>query len=491
MSRKTVISGVQRGFGGIANRLRGNIPMAKLAIRKPAVAGYILLTAYKAHICLAGAVLLLTLVIAPLVDAGLDRIFPPKTSKKLFGLVKEQKHRPLRNRLDRMLMTSFWMLSLGAVGYLVWIRIPSGVAEAGRYSRLKESEADDVYPSDPRRAARLYRRAALFTVDPEHEEQLVQKMNRQIAADEPKPTRIIPAGETLIEISNREALGNRQPGLDAIGVSGRYLLEEELGTGGMGTVYRGLDTVLDRRIAVKKLSDRFMGDDEYLSRFQREAKALAKLAHPAIVQVYDLIEDKGSLWMALEYVDGGDLADYLRKKNQISLNESAVMIRAIAAGLAYAHDQGIIHRDLKPSNILLTNNREPKISDFGLARLACSSVLTQEGAILGSPRYMSPEQAAGNESDERSDMYALGVTFYELLAGRPPFDGDTARVLAQHITQPPPPLREIPIDVPHDIEELIMRMLAKNPDDRPGGMSRVVESLDHLRPISNATSPRP
>jgi len=474
--------------------MNGIAPIARKAARKPAVLGYILLTAHRAQIALAAAVLLIALVISPTVDATLNRLIPVKTTKKIFGLVKEHKQRPLRNRLDRMIMMSFWLISGGAALYLVWLRIPSGVAEADRYSLHRESRADDLATSDPPGAIRLYRKARLFTVDPIREQQLSQKIERLETSAPSDPTEIVSGDETMMETSRRKTGGVstsiHPENHDSIGPGGRYILEEELGTGGMGTVYSGLDTVLDRRVAVKKLSDRFMGDDEYLSRFRREARALAKLTHPAIVQVYDLIEDRGRYWMALEYVDGGDLAAYVNDRKQVPLIESTAMIRRIADGLACAHRQGIIHRDLKPANILLTRNQDPKISDFGLARLACSSILTQEGAILGSPRYMSPEQAAGNDSDERSDIYALGVTFYELLAGRPPFDGDTARVLAQHITQPPPPLGQIPVDIPEDIETLIMQMLAKDPRERPANMIEIVEILDRLQPASKTSAPR-
>jgi serine/threonine-protein kinase len=261
----------------------------------------------------------------------------------------------------------------------------------------------------------------------------------------------------------------------------RYELGQELGKGAMGAVFRAWDTVLDREVAVKQLNLVLSGDDEYASRFRREAKALARLTHPNIVQVYDLFEDGGRHWMVLEYVKGGDLASYLKDKGRLSITEAASVVIPVAQGLAFAHSQGIIHRDLKPANILLTSERNPKISDFGIAKLSQSSQLTQVGSVLGSPRYMSPEQCSGGAVDNRTDIYALGITLYELLSGRAPFVGETSSVLARQIVEKPLPLSEILDHLPGHVEKLIFRMLAKDPDKRPSDMTEVLDSLSVFR----------
>jgi serine/threonine-protein kinase len=245
----------------------------------------------------------------------------------------------------------------------------------------------------------------------------------------------------------------------------------------MGVVYEARDTVLDRKVAIKQLSIVFSGDEEYATRFRQEAKALARLTHPNVVQVYDLIEGGAKLWMALEFVGGGDLGSHLKGKGRLSVGEAVRIIVPVAEGLAYAHSQGVVHRDLKPANILLTGEFVPKISDFGIAKLSQSSGLTQVGSVLGSPPYMSPEQCSGGSVDMRTDIYSLGITLYELLTGRVPFEGDTSSVLARHIVEPPAPLSETLPDIPGGVEFAVLQMLAKAPDERPPDMAAVIELL--------------
>jgi serine/threonine-protein kinase len=270
------------------------------------------------------------------------------------------------------------------------------------------------------------------------------------------------------------------------GLSGRYSLGQKLGKGAMGIVYRARDTVLDRNVALKQLAFRLAEDDEYAVRFRQEAKALARLTHPNVVQVFDLIEDGGKLWMVLEFVSGGDLASYLKKSGRLSIDSAVSLVLAVAEGLAYAHGQGIVHRDLKPANILLTDDLIPKISDFGIAKLTQSSGLTEVGAVLGSPPYMSPEQCSGGAVDARADVYALGITLYELLSGKVPFEGDTASVLTRQIVESPIALSQLRADIPENLERVVHQMLAKKPEDRPENMATVKERLSPFREESIA-----
>jgi len=477
-------------------RVRGMAPLAQRAMKKPAVVGYILLTARRAQIALAMAIVLISFLVLPPLNTKLDKMYPPKTSTKLFGLIKKNQQNPQRERAGRRAAAVLWMISGSIVIMLVWFHIPEGVAGAMALAKKRERRGDELLSSQPEAGLRFYRQALALTCDLQYEKALLGKMAQlettriQKIGDRPEALKTAPGSTAIItrQGSTSGDCAGEEAANQTVVAGGRYRVEREIGKGGMGAVYRGWDTVLERPVALKKLAERLTGDEDCLSRFCREAKALARLTHPSIVQVYDLVEEGGDIWMALEYAGGGDLAEYLRSKTRLTVIEAVQTMTPIADGLAYAHGQGVVHRDLKPSNILLTESRLPKISDFGLAKFAASSVVTQEGTILGSPRYMSPEQAAGRESDERSDIYSFGITFYEVLAGQPPFDGDTARVMAQHITQPPPPLGAMVAGVPLEVEHLIMGMLAKQPDQRPAGMAAVVQTLNSImtdiKPVS-------
>lgn len=268
-----------------------------------------------------------------------------------------------------------------------------------------------------------------------------------------------------------------------VGPGGRYHSRRELGRGGMGVVYHALDTVLQREVALKELPHHVGGRGDLAERFRQEARVLAKLAHPNIVQVHDLLEEDGRVWIALEYVAGGTVADAMRYAGGALGWQEVVRIgEQIAEGLAFAHAQGVIHRDVKPLNILLTDTRPSlaKITDFGLARLVESTEHTVPGSLLGSARYMSPEQVAGKKADARSDLYAFGITLFEMLTGRVPFDGEFAAVLGRHANEAVPDVRTIVPDVPPALATLVASMVAKAPEDRPQDAGHVVFALRAL-----------
>ncbi len=460
-------------------------PSAMQLIRKPVLAAYILLTARRAQLFLVSAILVIVFIVAPLLDSGLRTTFPEKTSKRLFGLVKEKKQNLLRTKAYNWALFSIWLLATGETLLLVWMYIPRGRARAMDRARKLESRGDSRRFENPAESLKDYGRAIRLISDSDYESRLSDKIHALLSADPATQIASPRADDTYIDSTagilttsaGTSASPSSDGGTDAIGPGGRYTIEGELGRGGMGIVYKASDGVLDRTVALKKLPRALIDDEEYLARFKREAQTLARLTHPAILQIHDLFEDRRDVWMALEYIDGGDLADRISSHAPLDYSEAARLASIIAEGMAYAHERGTVHRDLKPGNILLDGSMQPKISDFGLAKLPVSNSLTQEGSILGSPRYMSPEQAAGEDVDHRTDIYSLGIILYEMITGRTPFEGDTSQILTKQITQPPPPIKSLNPGLPGDIDELIMSMLAKDVEARIQTMHEVSSRL--------------
>jgi protein kinase-like protein len=264
-----------------------------------------------------------------------------------------------------------------------------------------------------------------------------------------------------------------------IGPEGRIALVRRLGAGAMGVVHLAEDRLLGRRLAVKELSPDLGGGAEFVERFVREARALARLSHPGIVQVYDLIDDGGRLYLCMEFFEGVELAELLRREGALGVPRAARIGQRIALTLDYAHGRGVIHRDLKPANVLIGPNDEVKVADFGLARLA-DSTATRAGAVFGSPAYMSPEQAAGAPVDARTDLYALGALLFEVVSGAAPFSGDVASVIAQQIHRPAPPLRLPGGGDAGAMAEIVARLLEKDPARRPQTAAEVAGALEAI-----------
>ena len=262
---------------------------------------------------------------------------------------------------------------------------------------------------------------------------------------------------------------------------GRYEIKSELGRGGMATVYLGYDALFEREVAVKVLPAEFLHDPQFSVRFHREAKVIATLEHPAIVPVYDVGETEGLPYFVMRYMSGGSLADLLAK-GDISIKEVAHIVSVIAPALDDSHEKGIIHRDLKPANILFDRHKQPYLSDFGIAKITDSQSNVTGSAIIGTPAYMSPEQAQGKEVDGRSDIYALGAIIYRMLTGTRPFNGDTPMSMAiKHITDPTPDILNDNPGLPISASAFIYRAMAKDPDDR---FQTAVELADALSALS-------
>ena len=259
---------------------------------------------------------------------------------------------------------------------------------------------------------------------------------------------------------------------------GRYEVKSELGRGGMATVYRAFDPRFDREVAVKVLPREMMHDPQFRSRFEREIKMIAQLEHPAIVPVYDVGDVDEQPYFVMRYMMGGSLSDRITEGN-MSIEETARIIEKVAQGLAYAHRKGIIHRDLKPDNILFDENDEPFISDFGVAKISESGSNLTGSGVIGTPAYMSPEQAQGSAIDMRSDVYGLGVIVYQMLTGHQPYNADTPMgVVVKHITDPVPEiLRDMPT-LPREVDEIIKMALAKNRDERYPNTIELAKALN-------------
>ncbi len=270
---------------------------------------------------------------------------------------------------------------------------------------------------------------------------------------------------------------------DLIGQTiGRYRIVQQLGTGGMANVYKAIDTRLDRTVALKVIRSENLGEANFLERFDREARALARLNHPNIVHINEYGELDGLPYLEMDYVPGGTLENLLGKL--IPWSEAARFLSPVAYALAHAHQQGIIHRDVKPSNILITNNGEPMITDFGIAKimeLDRSTLVTLPGFGVGTPAYMSPEQVLGKEIDGRSDIYSLGAVLYEMYTGHPPFRAETAMAVAvKQVHEPVPRPRRDLIPLPTAAENVVMTALAKQPEKRYQSMGIFAETLEKM-----------
>ena len=267
---------------------------------------------------------------------------------------------------------------------------------------------------------------------------------------------------------------------------GEFNLLRRLGKGGMAEVWLAEQTSLHRNVALKLLRSDMMEDETYVKRFEREARAAAGLNHPNIVQVYTVGVEDGQHFIAQEYVHGQTLKEVLKKRGPLDANLVIRVMKQVASALHTASERGIVHRDIKPENIMLTSKGECKVADFGLAQLQGGERLnlTQEGVTMGTPLYMSPEQVSGQKIDHRSDIYSFGVTCYNVLAGKPPYQGDNAVTVAfKHLHEAPEPIQDIRSDLPLTLCAIVERMMAKEPADRYQSHQAI---LNDIRKLSKA-----
>ncbi len=263
----------------------------------------------------------------------------------------------------------------------------------------------------------------------------------------------------------------------------RYELRTVVGSGGMAEVYLAGDEVLGREVALKLLKDRYAENEEFVERFKREAKSAAALSSPYIVPIFDRGETAdGTYYITMEYLPGGTLKDRMTVMGALRPQAAAEVALQVAKALKTAHARGVVHRDIKPRNILLADSDQVKVADFGIARAVDATTISHTGDILGSAKYMSPEQAVGEQVGPASDLYSLGVVLYEMLTGSVPFEVETpADVPIRHAVAPPRPPKEVNPEIPEELDAIIMRLLATNPEGRYGSTEEVIQELQRVR----------
>jgi serine/threonine protein kinase len=261
----------------------------------------------------------------------------------------------------------------------------------------------------------------------------------------------------------------------------RYTIIEELGRGGMGRVYKASDTELSEKVALKLINPKISADKKTIERFRNELKLARKIRHKNVCQMYDLNKENEKYYITMEYVPGEDLKSFIRRSRQLSINGAISIARQVCEGLIEAHIHGVVHRDLKPSNIMIDRDGNVRIMDFGIARSLKSKGITGAGIMIGTPEYLSPEQADGEDVDGRSDIYSLGVILYEIVSGRLPFQGDTPLSLAvKHRIEKPKNPRTINPQIPESLSQIILKCLEKNREDRYPTAEKLLADLENI-----------
>lgn len=437
-------------------RQAGNLAALALMIKKPRLVTLWLATARRAQLTLAVGLLALLLLAPPAASWLSDTLYPTRYEQRgPFQRLLDTRTpvpNPLRDLRRGQFLAAAWVLGFGIVIVVLLGHVPRAIAIGRERAAVLITEADELTAIDPQESTRLRTMADEYLVD-----DLIRDIVTAAGGGKERNT------DSTLVISRSER--QRVP-VQYVGSDRRYRIERPLGSGGMGVVHSGIDTLLKRPVALKQLFSHLVTDAEQSSRFRQEALALASLTHPHIVTIYDLVEFEGHFWIVMELLTGGSLADKIDARGALPAEEGVEIARDIAGALDYAHQRGIVHRDVKPMNILFTADGKPKLTDFGNAKLHETVVHTREGHLLGSPSFMSPEQITGAPIDARTDIYSLGISLYQMLAGRVPFEGELSSILAQHVNRKPdPPSAHVP-RIPAALDQIVLKMLEKRPEDR-------------------------
>jgi hypothetical protein len=423
-----------------------------------------LVDARRAQIALGLTVVLGLWAVPPMLEMAVGWVFPSSTQSSGFmGLSNRTVQNPMAEPIVLVLTLAFWAAGLAGTAALLWADIPRALGRVASGARTDEKGADDQGP------AATDATVMLTGPDSEKASELGATMETMVQAPGS-----VPAGVSTASTSSGAALSS---------LTDRYTIRRQLGEGGMGQVFLAEDTRLGREVALKKLPPELVAHEAMRERFRREARALAQLNHPHVVQLFDFLEEPDAMWMVMEVVSGGDLEEKMEAQ-RLPLSDVVRLGKQAALALGAAHERGIVHRDFKPANVMLSEAGEAKVTDFGIAKLEAASAqtdtkLTQAGTVMGTPTYMSPEQARGEEVGPPSDLYSLGATLYEMASGHPIFEGTLTQVVAAHITDTPQSFEERGVEAPAGLEELIFGMLNKAPGERPS-VEDVVAKLSEL-----------
>lgn len=461
---------VLRVTNQLTTELKQSIPLVPAVWQKPTVIRHWLLSARKAQIALIALIIIVPFILNPLLDMLLTTLFGTVTEEHLFGLFINEKTHPNLEVAKSIAHGILWILSFLIFIYLFLSHLPDVVTHAREVVQDKTKLADQLLKNNPSESILLYNFATQWNVDKDYEITLSTKLNN--ISDT-----VFDDLDKTISISTQIDSPSESQNFSHSFIADRYPVKKQLGSGAMGNVYLAEDIRLKREVALKQLAPGLSSNKQLIARFRQEAVALARLSHPHIVQIYDFFEAEGFLWIVMEFVNGGELEDKL-KAEPLELEHTLRLVKQLAEALSYAHAKGVIHRDFKPANVLLTESGDVKISDFGIAKLAQSSIHTQLNTVMGTPSYMSPEQANGDSVDLRTDIYSLGIVFYQMLSGELPFKDDTKSIVAQHLTKQAPLLNDNHSAVPVKIDQIVQTMLKKKAADRYQSMAEVSEKIE-------------
>jgi tRNA A-37 threonylcarbamoyl transferase component Bud32 len=443
-----------------------------LIVSKPALLKFWLLKPARARIFLYTS-LLIYLVLANHLSQAIVDVWHPLDQNSLKTGVMELLNSPILRKLQNLreirflqLLSLFWIIGLSIALITLILDLPQSVKEGERLLMELMQQANAVRDTDPSLRETLDAKTRNLRLDTKPPNESIQIEKNPLA-------------KSSEETAKTQAVFSAEKKTRFVGHNQRYRIDKAIASGGAGIVYQAEDTVLSRKVALKELLEDVAIDEEQAERFKSEAKALALLNHMHILPVYDLLEENGHFWLVMELQTGGTLNDKINAR-ALDTAQSIKIIKGIASGLEIAHQKGFVHRDIKPANILFGEDGSFRITDFGIAKHQATGIKTSHGLILGSPGYMSPEQAAGEPVDARSDVYSLGIMMFQMLTGELPFQGDVSSVMAQHITKQAPPPSTINGSIGKDLDNVALRMLAKQPEERFQSMVDLINALVKL-----------